>query len=181
MAQAAAAGGVRLLEVTWTSDCPAGLITQLRHDLPDCWIGAGTLLNREQMQQAIAAGASFLFSPHLDISLIEFACAHQVAMIPGCLSPTEIVRAWQSGASSVKVFPVHSLGGTSYLRALQEPLGQIPLIPTGGITLTNAADFIQAGAVGVGIATALFPPDLVLAGDWPGITQRAQTLIKSLR
>jgi 2-dehydro-3-deoxyphosphogluconate aldolase / (4S)-4-hydroxy-2-oxoglutarate aldolase len=183
IAHAIAAGGIRLIEITWTSDRPAELIAQLCQDLPDCQIGAGTLMNCEQMQQAIAAGASFLFSPHFNPDLVKFACDRQVPVIPGCLSPTEIITAWQAGASSVKVFPVQSMGGPQYLKALREPLAGIPLIPTGGITLANALAFIQAGAVGVGLSSDLLPPDLIKTQNWTGITQRAKmldTVLKSL-
>lgn len=181
MAHAVAAGGMGLIEITWNSDRPANLIAELRQTLPQCRIGAGTLLNQADMQAAIAAGATFLFTPHCDPSLIQFARSRQRPIVPGCLSPTEIVTAWQSGASSVKVFPVQAVGGTSYLQALREPLGQIPLIPTGGITLDNAAAFIRAGAIAVGIASDLFPKDLVTAQDWSAISERAKRLIQSLR
>jgi 2-dehydro-3-deoxyphosphogluconate aldolase / (4S)-4-hydroxy-2-oxoglutarate aldolase len=180
MAHAIAAGGIRLIEITWTSDRPAELITQLGQDLPDCHIGAGTLMDCEQMQKAIAAGASFLFSPHFNPDLVKFACDRQVPVVPGCLSPTEIITAWQAGASSVKVFPVQSMGGPQYLKALREPLTGIPMIPTGGITLANALAFIQAGAVGVGLSSDLLPPDLIRTENWAGITQRAKALVQSL-
>ncbi len=181
IAHAIAAGGIRLIEITWTSDRPAELITQLCQDLPECQIGAGTLMDCEQMEQAIAAGASFLFSPHFNPDLVKFACDRQVPIVPGCLSPTEIITAWQAGASSIKVFPVQSMGGPQYLQALREPLAGIPLIPTGGVTLTNALAFIQAGAVGVGLSSDLFPPDLIKNENWAGITQRAKMLGSALR
>ncbi|MBW4551665.1 MAG: bifunctional 4-hydroxy-2-oxoglutarate aldolase/2-dehydro-3-deoxy-phosphogluconate aldolase [Aphanocapsa sp. GSE-SYN-MK-11-07L] len=180
IAQAIAAGGIRLIEITWTSDRPAELIAQLRQDLPECQIGAGTLLDCDQMQQAIAAGASFLFSPHFQLDLVKFACDRQVPVVPGCLSPTEIIAAWQAGASSVKVFPIQSMGGCQYLQALQAPLAGIPLIPTGGVTLANARAFVEAGAIGVGLASDLFPPDLIKTENWAGITQRAKLLVQSL-
>jgi 2-dehydro-3-deoxyphosphogluconate aldolase / (4S)-4-hydroxy-2-oxoglutarate aldolase len=148
--------------------------------LPDCRIGAGTLTDCEQMEQAIAAGARFLFSPHFNPELVRFACDRQVPVIPGCLSPTEIITAWQAGASSVKVFPVQSMGGPQYLKALREPLAGIPLIPTGGVTLANALTFIQAGAVGVGLSSDLLPPALVKTQDWAEITQRAKRLGSAL-
>jgi 2-dehydro-3-deoxyphosphogluconate aldolase / (4S)-4-hydroxy-2-oxoglutarate aldolase len=180
IAHAIATGGIRLIEITWTSDRPAELITQLGQDLPDCEIGAGTLMDCEQMEQAISAGARFLFSPHFNPELVKFACDRQVPVVPGCLSPTEIITAWQAGASSVKVFPVQSIGGPQYLQALREPLTGIPMIPTGGITLANALAFIQAGAVGVGLSSDLLPPDLINTENWAGITQRARALVQSL-
>lgn len=180
MAQAVAAGGMSLIEITWNSDRPAELISQLRKELAHCTIGAGTLLNQEQLQQAIDAGAQFLFSPHTEITLIKAAVAADVPIVPGALSPTEIVTAWQAGASCVKVFPIEAVGGTAYLRCLQGPLGHIPLIPTGGVTLDNAKDFIKAGAIAVGLSGDLFPQSLVAAQDWEAIAQRAKTLKEEL-
>lgn len=180
MAQAVAAGGLRLIEITWNSDRAPELISQLRSELPTCMIGAGTLLNLSQTQQAIAAGAQFLFTPHVDPALIRTATQAGVPVIPGALSPTEIVMAWQAGASSVKVFPVQAVGGTQYIQSLQGPLGHIPLIPTGGVTLENAREFIVAGAIGVGLAGSLFPKQELETENWLAITKQAKTLRQSL-
>lgn len=176
MAKAVASGGMQLIEITWNSDRAAELIAELRCALPDCLVGTGTLLNLEQMQQAIAVGAQFLFTPHVDRTLIQTAVDADVPIVPGAFSPTEIVTAWQAGASCVKVFPVEAVGGASYIKNLQGPLGQIPLIPTGGVTLTNAKDFLQAGAIAVGLAGDLFPRHSVATGDWQDICDRARHL-----
>lgn len=176
MAQAVAAGGIKLIEITWNTDAAADLIRHLRQALPACTIGTGTLLNLEQVKQAIEAGAEFLFTPHTNITLINTAVNAGVPIIPGALSPSEIVTAWDAGASCVKVFPIQAVGGVSYIKALQGPLGHIPLIPTGGVTLANAKDFITAGAIAVGLAGDLFPTSLIASGDWHGITQRAKKL-----
>ncbi|MEQ8381641.1 MAG: bifunctional 4-hydroxy-2-oxoglutarate aldolase/2-dehydro-3-deoxy-phosphogluconate aldolase [Coleofasciculus sp. A1-SPW-01] len=176
MAQAVAAGGIKLIEITWNTDAAADLIRHLRQALPDCTIGTGTLLNLEQVKQAIEAGAEFLFTPHTNITLINTAVNAGVPIIPGALSPSEIVTAWDAGASCVKVFPIQAVGGVSYIKALQGPLGHIPLIPTGGVTFANAKDFITAGAIAVGLAGDLFPTSLIASGDWHGITQRAKKL-----
>jgi 2-dehydro-3-deoxyphosphogluconate aldolase/(4S)-4-hydroxy-2-oxoglutarate aldolase len=176
MAWAVAAGGMRLIEITWNSDRAPELIAALRSELPNCLIGTGTLLNREHLQSAIAAGAQFLFTPHVDFGLIQLALQQGVPIVPGALSPTEIVTAWQAGASSVKVFPVQAVGGASYIRNLQGPLGQIPLIPTGGVTLENAKDFLAAGAIAVGLSGNLFPVAAIQAGNWQAIAQQARNL-----
>ena len=131
MARAIAAGGMKLIEITWDSDRPAQLIQQLQSELPDCTIGTGTVLTLDQLQDAIAAKVAFVFTPHVNVELIHRAVDLEIPIIPGALTPTEIVTAWQAGASSVKVFPVQALGGADYIRSLQAPLGQIPLIPTG--------------------------------------------------
>jgi 2-dehydro-3-deoxyphosphogluconate aldolase/(4S)-4-hydroxy-2-oxoglutarate aldolase len=180
MAKAIASGGMNLIEITWNSDRPADLIGQLRAELPTCTIGTGTLLNLDQMEQAIAAGAQFLFTPHVDPVMIQAAVSQGIPIIPGALSPTEIVTAWTAGASCVKVFPVGAVGGATYIKSLQGPLGQIPLIPTGGVTLENAKEFISAGAIAVGLSGQLFPQKLVDKGDWEAIAQIAKTLIQQL-
>ena len=180
LAQAIADGGMRLIEITWNSDQPAALIEQLRAELPECTVGTGTIMNVEQLQRAVDAGAEFLFSPHVDPKLIEAADTAHVPIIPGALSPTEIVRAWQAGASCVKVFPVQAVGGVRYIKSLQGPLGQIPLIPTGGVTLDNAAEFIEAGAIAVGLSGQLFPSLLVHEQNWRAIAQTANFLVQQL-
>jgi 2-dehydro-3-deoxyphosphogluconate aldolase/(4S)-4-hydroxy-2-oxoglutarate aldolase len=179
MAAAVAAGGMRLIEITWNSDRAAELITQLRQELPDCTIGTGTILNLEQLQEAIAAGSQFIFTPHTDLSLIAAALKANIPIVPGALSPTEIVTAWQARASCVKVFPIQSVGGANYIKNLQGPLGNIPLIPTGGVTVENAKEFLQAGAIAVGLAGDLFPSPLVTQGDWEAIARRAKKLVET--
>ncbi len=180
MAKAVACGGMQLIEITWNSDRPADLIGQLRSELPSCTIGTGTLLTLDQLQKAIAAGAQFLFTPHVDPVMIQAAVTAGVPIVPGALSPTEIVTAWKAGASCVKVFPVEAVGGTSYIKSLQGPLGQIPLIPTGGVTLENAQEFLAAGAIAVGLSSQLFPPHLIASANWEAITQIAKALSQQL-
>jgi 2-dehydro-3-deoxyphosphogluconate aldolase / (4S)-4-hydroxy-2-oxoglutarate aldolase len=181
MALAVAAGGMQLIEITWNTDKAPQLIEKLRSQLPDCTIGSGTLLNVNQLRVAIAAGAQFLFTPHVDPALIRVALEADVPIVAGALSPTEIVTAWQAGASCVKVFPIQAVGGASYIKSLQGPLGDIPLIPTGGVTLNNAKEFLAAGAIAVGLAGDLFPPQLVAAEDWEGIRHIATHLRQGLQ
>ncbi|MFB2838127.1 bifunctional 4-hydroxy-2-oxoglutarate aldolase/2-dehydro-3-deoxy-phosphogluconate aldolase [Floridanema evergladense] len=180
MAKAVAAGGMKLIEITWNSDRPEKTISYLRSELPDCQIGSGTLLNSEQLEKAIASGAEFLFTPHVDLTLIKTAIKANIPIIPGALSPTEIVSAWQAGANCVKVFPIQAVGGSSYIRSLQGPLGNIPLIPTGGVTLKNAKEFLQAGAIAVGLAGDLFPQSLINKADWQAISRNAKNLMQQI-
>jgi 2-dehydro-3-deoxyphosphogluconate aldolase/(4S)-4-hydroxy-2-oxoglutarate aldolase len=183
MAHAVASGGMQLIEITWNSDNPAELIADLRSQLPACTIGTGTVLNREQLKDAIAAGAQFVFTPHVDPILIQTAINRDVPMVPGALSPTEIVTAWQAGASCVKVFPVQAVGGASYIKSLQGPLGHIPLIPTGGVTVENAKAFLAAGAIAVGLSGSLFPQSWEAIASYSGcdaIAKRAQALMQLL-
>jgi 2-dehydro-3-deoxyphosphogluconate aldolase/(4S)-4-hydroxy-2-oxoglutarate aldolase len=180
MAKAVSSGGMQLIEITWNSDQPAELVRQLRSELPSATIGAGTILDLNQLREAIASGAQFLFCPHVDSALIQAAVEAGVPIIPGALSPTEIVTAWQAGASCVKVFPVQSVGGVNYIKNLQDPLGQIPLIPTSGVTKENAGGFLEAGAIAVGLSSQLFPQQLVAARDWEGIAERAKSFYHQL-
>jgi len=180
MAKAAASGGMRLIEITWNTDQPAELISQLRSEFPWCQVGTGTLLNLDQLQQAIAAGAQFLFTPHIDPVLIQAAIEAGIPIVPGALTTTEIVTAWNAGASCVKVFPIQTVGGVEYIRSLKPVLSNIPLIPTGGVTVANANKFLEAGAIAVGLAGDLFPQPLVAAEDWEAIAQRTSNLMQQL-
>lgn len=180
LAKAVAEGGMELIEITWNSDRPAHLIQHLRDKLPHCVIGAGTLLTPTDMQEAIAAGAQFLFTPHVNVDLIQAAVAQQMPIIPGALSPTEIVRAWQAGATCVKVFPIQSVGDADYIRHICAPLGNIPLIPTGGVTLENAKTFLEAGAIAVGLSGQLFPQEAIARGDWQRVTDRVKRLMSEI-
>ena len=180
MAKAVVAGGIQFIEITWNTHKADELIAELRSEFPTFSIGTGTLLNLEQLQQAIDCGAQFLFTPHTDVAMIKTAVDAGVPIVPGAFSPTEILTAWQAGATCVKVFPISALGGTAYLKSLQGPLGHIPLIPTGGVTLENAKVFIDAGAIAVGLAGELFPKELVENGDWRAIGKIARTLTRNL-
>lgn len=181
LAHAVAAGGIKLIEITWNSDRPAELIAKLRVELPDCIIGAGTILNLHQLQKAIAAGAQFIFSPHFDRDLLEASLyRYQIPFVPGVFSPTEIVNAWNSGANTVKVFPIKALGGADYIKCLQAPLSQISLIPTGGVTIDNAKAMLEAGAIAVGVSGNLFLPELIAVQNWLEITNRTRILMTSL-
>jgi len=176
MAKAAAAGGLRLIEITWNSRHPEKLVAELRAQLSHCCIGVGTVLSIPDLEQAIAAGAEFCFAPYTNITLLQWAQEHQLPLVPGALTPNEIMAAWQAGAPAVKVFPVSAVGGASYVSSLQGPLGHIPLIPTGGVTVDNAPSMIKAGAVAVGLSTGLFSKAAIATADWPAITQAAQRL-----
>ncbi|MEL6164830.1 MAG: bifunctional 4-hydroxy-2-oxoglutarate aldolase/2-dehydro-3-deoxy-phosphogluconate aldolase [Cyanobacteria bacterium J06628_3] len=181
MALAVASAGIRLIEITWNTPQAAELIKQLGEELPDCVVGTGTLLNLKQMQQAVHAGAEFLFTPHVDQAVIQAAVRQNIPVIPGALTPTEVVTAWNQGATCIKVFPVQAVGGAGYIKSLQGPLGHIPLIPTGGVTVDNAAEFLEAGAIAIGLGSDLFPKHLVISEDWDSITRRAEILLQKIK
>ncbi|MCL2928218.1 MAG: bifunctional 4-hydroxy-2-oxoglutarate aldolase/2-dehydro-3-deoxy-phosphogluconate aldolase [Trichodesmium sp. St16_bin4-tuft] len=180
MANAVAAGGIRIIEITWNSHQAAKLITLLRSELPNCIIGTGTLLTLEDLQKALKIGCQFVFTPHINPIMIQTAKIAAVPIIPGALSPTEIVNAWQAGANCVKVFPISAAGGVNYIKSLQGPLGEIPLIPTGGVTLENALEFIKVGAIAVGLSGKLFPKKLIITQNWQAITQQTQLIVKQI-
>lgn len=181
LAKVAIEAGIGLVEITWNSDRPGETIAHLRHQFPHCAIGTGTVLCQADLLQAIASGAQFCFTPHSEPELITSAVTHGIPIIPGAFSPTEIVQAWQRGATAVKVFPIKTLGGVDYIQALQGPLGQIPLIPTGGVTLENAQDFLIAGAIAVGLSGQLFPPHLVATKAWREMGDRIRTLLGQIQ
>lgn len=147
-------GGVVGIEITFSTPGAAEAIRRVRAELPAALVGAGTVLERGELDEAIDAGASFLVSPHLDESLVAAAREREVPFLPGALTPTEIVRAHRAGASCVKLFP-GSLVGPSYVKALRGPLPDIALMPTGGVDETNLADWLRAGVVAVGMGGAL--------------------------
>jgi 2-dehydro-3-deoxyphosphogluconate aldolase / (4S)-4-hydroxy-2-oxoglutarate aldolase len=180
MATAVAAGGIKSIEIAANSDRPWELIEKLQQALPDCSIGTGTILTLTDLENAIAANVAFMFAPHTNSSLIDRAVAAKIPIVPGALTPTEIVTAWQAGATAVKVFPIQSVGGSDYLRALQGPLGQIPLIPTGGVDLDNTIDLLNAGAIAVGMSSCLFPKQAIIDRNWQLISDRVKILVNKL-
>ncbi|MBD2176232.1 bifunctional 4-hydroxy-2-oxoglutarate aldolase/2-dehydro-3-deoxy-phosphogluconate aldolase [Pseudanabaena sp. FACHB-1998] len=181
MALAAAAGGIKLIEIAWNTDRAESLIPKLQQELPDCKIGAGTVLDLDMAERAIACGCSFLFTPHTSRDLITKGLENNIPVIAGALTPTEIVTAWQAGAAAVKVFPIKVMGGFDYLQCLQPVLRDIPLIPTGGITIENADKFLEAGAIAVGISSHLFSPEAIVEADWTTIIARSRTLIQKVQ
>jgi 2-dehydro-3-deoxyphosphogluconate aldolase/(4S)-4-hydroxy-2-oxoglutarate aldolase len=153
IAEALYAGGIRILEITMNSADPLSVIKEVKDKMGDRMIiGAGTVLDAESARKAVEAGASFLLSPIVDMEVIHTAKSLGVINIPGAYTATEIYQAYKNGADIVKVFPAIS---PSYLKDIAGPLPQIPLLPTGGVTLENIRDFKHAGAVGFGIGSSL--------------------------
>jgi len=174
-------GGVRALEVTMTVPGAVEIIRQMaRGKAPGVLIGAGTVLDAGTASDVIGAGADFVVSPVTDRDMIQACREADVLVAPGAFTPTEIVTAWRAGADIVKVFPATSLG-PQFFRDLRGPLPQVRLMPTGGVNLENAREFLAAGACCVGIGTALLDKALIEKGDWEGLTARAGRLVESLR
>lgn len=144
-------------------------------------IGAGTVLDSETARACTLAGAQFIVSPALDTRLIAMCRRHSVAVICGALTPTEVIAAWQAGADAVKIFPCGAMGGASYLKALKAPLPDIEMIPTGGVTLANAADFIEAGAMALGVGGELVDAQAIRDDRPQVVTERGREFIKIVR
>jgi 2-dehydro-3-deoxyphosphogluconate aldolase / (4S)-4-hydroxy-2-oxoglutarate aldolase len=177
---ALAAGGVRALEVTMTVPGAIRLIEQIAPTLPSEFVlGAGTVLDPETARQAILAGARFIVGPVYNEAVVRLCHRYDIAAMPGCFSPTEILTAWEAGADIVKVFPATALG-PSYFKDVRGPLPQVRLMPTGGVSLANAGDWIRAGAVAIGVGTALVDGKAVAAGDYAAITASAKAFVDAV-
>jgi 2-dehydro-3-deoxyphosphogluconate aldolase/(4S)-4-hydroxy-2-oxoglutarate aldolase len=174
LATAIADAGVTTLEVTMTVPGAIQVIRRLAEDRPDILIGAGTVLDAETARMCILEGARYVVSPAINLKTIELCHRYSVAVLPGALTPTEVVTAWEAGADVVKVFPAFALGGAKYLTALKGPLPQIELIPTGGVSLANAHEFLAAGAFALGVGSDLVDAKALAAGHPETITQNAR-------
>jgi 2-dehydro-3-deoxyphosphogluconate aldolase/(4S)-4-hydroxy-2-oxoglutarate aldolase len=178
---ALADGGITALEVTMTVPRAIELIGEIAPTLPEGFlIGAGTVVDPVTARAAAHAGARYIVSPVFRPAVIEASHAAGAAAMPGCFSPTEILAAWDAGADVVKVFPATPLG-PAYFKDLRGPLPHVKLMPTGGVSLDNAADWIRAGAVAIGVGGALVDPALVAAGDYAAITDRAKRFVERVR
>jgi 2-dehydro-3-deoxyphosphogluconate aldolase/(4S)-4-hydroxy-2-oxoglutarate aldolase len=171
-------GGISVLEITMTVPNAFSVIEQVTTRFgSDALVGAGTVLDAEDAKSCIASGAQFIVSPALNLDTIAYCRELDVAVMPGALTPTEVVQAWNAGADFVKIFPAGAVGGPGYLKALKAPLPQIELVPTGGVSLKTAADFIKAGAAALGVGA-----DLVdIKAQSSLITERAKQYVEIVR
>jgi 2-dehydro-3-deoxyphosphogluconate aldolase / (4S)-4-hydroxy-2-oxoglutarate aldolase len=180
--EAIRAGGVSVLEITMTVPRAVKVIEQVADRYgSEVVVGAGTVLDPETARACILAGASFVVSPALNLETIEMCRRYSVAVMPGALTPTEVVTAWQAGADLVKVFPCGALGGAKYLKALKAPLPQIEMVPTGGVSLATAAEFIEAGAFALGVGADLVDTKAIRAGQPEKVTDAARSYVTSVR
>ena len=176
------AGGIAALEITMTVPGAVEVMKEaVKRYGERLLIGAGTVLDAEQARPCISAGARFLVSPIVDEATIAECRAADVVVVPGALTPTEVVRAWRAGADLVKVFPCSAVGGASYIKALRAPLPQIPLVPTGGVTLENVAGFFAAGATAVGVGADLCNVSAVRSGHAQQITDTARAYVRAVQ
>jgi 2-dehydro-3-deoxyphosphogluconate aldolase/(4S)-4-hydroxy-2-oxoglutarate aldolase len=181
VAQALMEGGVRVIEVTMTVPRAVDLIDNLSQTVPaDVIIGAGTVLDEQTATAVIDAGAEFVVSPVMRLDVVAACRARDTAVLPGCFTPTEIFTAWQAGADIVKVFPATALG-PSFFKDMRGPLPQVRMMPTGGVTRENAGEWIRAGAVAIGVGTALVDPQAVSARQFDIIAGYAGHFIAAVQ
>ena len=179
IAKALVAGGIKALEVTMNSPKPLKMIEEVKALVADTdvVIGAGTVLDPESARSAILAGAEFIFSPSLNPAVITMANRYGKLVMPGVMTPSEMVTAWEAGADLVKIFPA-SVVGPAFLKSVQAPLPQIRMIPTGGISLANAASYLEAGAIALGVGGGLLAQELIAGEDYQALTERAQAFCR---
>jgi 2-dehydro-3-deoxyphosphogluconate aldolase/(4S)-4-hydroxy-2-oxoglutarate aldolase len=180
--EAIIAGGITTIEVTMTVPDAVALIAELSAKYGDSiLIGAGTVMDPETSRECINAGAEFIISPTLNFDTILYCNDVETVVMPGALTPTEVVNAWDAGADFVKVFPAGAMGGASYLKSLKAPLPHIKLIPTGGVSQETAGEFIKAGASAVGVGADLVDLQAVREGRKESITQNARNYLEIVR
>jgi len=180
-AEAVCAGAIPIVEVTMTVPGAVDVIRALTRHNPTILVGAGTLFHVETARRCLDAGAAFLTAPGLDLEIVNFALGRGVVVLPGALTPTEIMTAWKAGSDFVKVFPCAANGGPSYMRALKAPFEEIPLIASGGVNQTNAMEFIRAGAVALGIGRDLIHQDAIKRRERGWITELARRYTKMVK
>lgn len=179
--EAICAGGIPVVEITMTVPNAVAVIREVVQRYGgDILIGAGTVTNAEQAESCVRAGVQFLVSPGLALSVLSVARVHNRLAIPGALTPTELINAHEQGATLVKIFPCGSVGGPKYLKSLKAPFPHAQLIPTGGVSLANAADFIAAGAYALGVGADLVDAAALREGNLEKITSAAKELVQAV-
>lgn len=181
-ADAVCAGGIPIVEITMTVPGAIDVIAQLAKNVGgDVLIGAGTVLDAATAQRCIDAGAEFVVSPGFDFETVKLVNRAGKVMMAGALTPTEVIAAWQAGSRFVKIFPCGAVGGAKYIKALKGPLPQIPMIPTGGVNLNTAAEFILAGAAALGVGGELVSASALESGDVSPIVEAARAFVSIVR
>jgi len=177
-AEAVRAGGIPIVEITMTVPGAIEAIAALDRSVgAQVLIGAGTVLDAETAERCLDAGAQFLVSPGFDAATVALAGRRNVLVMPGALTPTEVITAWRAGADFVKIFPCGNVGGPAYIKALKAALPQIPMVPTGGVNLETAAAFLRAGAAALGIGGELVSRAAREKGDFAAITGAARQYV----
>lgn len=181
LAEALEEGGVTSIEFTMTTPGALKMMEEAVATFGDrILLGAGTVLDGETARAAILAGAEYVVGPNLNLDVIRVCRRYGKIVVPGALTPTEVLAAWEAGADMVKIFPVAAVGGPEYVKSLLAPLPQVKLLPTGGVDATNAAEFIKAGAVAVGVGGKLVDRKLIAEGRLDLITENARQLLRAV-
>jgi 2-dehydro-3-deoxyphosphogluconate aldolase/(4S)-4-hydroxy-2-oxoglutarate aldolase len=181
-AEAIVAGGIGIAEITMTVPGALKVMEAVAERYGDkVLLGAGTILDPETCRAAMLAGAEFIVTPSLDLRVIEVARRYSKPCIPGALTPTEVVTAWQAGADMVKIFPCGPVGGPKYIKALKGPFPQIDFVPTGGVNLETTPEFIKAGAAAVAVGTELVDVKALREGKLNTITSNARKFVEAVR
>jgi 2-dehydro-3-deoxyphosphogluconate aldolase/(4S)-4-hydroxy-2-oxoglutarate aldolase len=181
-AEAIVAGGIGIAEITMTVPGALKVMEAVAERYGDkVLLGAGTILDTETCRAAMLAGAEFIVTPALDVRVIEMARRYSKPIFPGALTPTEVLTAWQAGADMVKIFPCGPVGGPKYIKALKGPLPHIEMVPTGGVNLETAADFIKAGASAVAVGGELVDVKALKEGKLDQITETAKKFVEAVR
>jgi 2-dehydro-3-deoxyphosphogluconate aldolase/(4S)-4-hydroxy-2-oxoglutarate aldolase len=171
--------GLQAIEVTMNTAGAGKIIAANRDNVPTGkYLGMGTIRNLDEAERAYEAGAMFFVTPNFNPDVIKFARSKNIPVVVGALTPTEIYRAWNEGASMVKVFPCRALGGPQYIKELRGPFEQIPLVAVGGVTLQTINGYLQAGAAAVGVGISLFGEEAVKTGDWDAVGENVEKLIR---
>ncbi len=181
-AEAIIAGGVGIAEITMTVPGAIRVMEKVADRYGDkVLLGAGTILDTQTARAALLAGAEFLVSPSLNLGVIETANRYSKACLPGALTPTEVVTAWQAGATFVKIFPCGAVGGAKYIKALKGPLPQVAMVPTGGVNLQTTPELLRAGASAVAVGTDLVDTKALQEGRLDAITENAKKFLDAVR
>jgi 2-dehydro-3-deoxyphosphogluconate aldolase/(4S)-4-hydroxy-2-oxoglutarate aldolase len=182
VAEALLAGGIDVMEVTFTVPKAERVLEQVADRLGDqVLLGAGTILDASTARIAMLAGAEFIVSPGTSLEVIQTCRRYDKLVMPGALTPTEVIQAWEAGADAIKVFPADAVGGARYLKTLKAPLPQVRLMPTGGVNLDTAADFLKAGAWALGVGASLVEADAVERRDFARIESLARQFVTIVR
>lgn len=181
-ADALVAGGISVIEFTCSTPGALDMLKEASAHFGDkVLLGAGTVLDTETARSAILAGAQFIVTPYVNLATIDTCKRYGKPVVAGAMTPTEIMTVWQAGADLVKVFPASAIGGPDYIKAVLAPLPQLRLVPTGGVSADNAAQYLKAGAVIVAVGGKLVDKKVVARGDWAAITAEAQRLVAAVR
>lgn len=181
-ARAVYEGGIPIAEITMTVPNAIAAIRTLSESLGrEVLIGAGTVLDSETALECLEAGAQFLVSPVIDADTVKLAQSRGVLMMAGALTPNEVVAAWKCGSDFVKIFPGGDMGGASYIKALKSALPRIPMVPTGGVNLSNVAQFLEAGAAAVGVGGELISASACMSGHFAAITELARQYVDAIQ